>query len=307
MITYDIDLCIGMEDQGSAITVKCCDTGVNIRTYLYVCRHGKWRDAHKPYSIPAGCTPVIKIAKPDKTFFLKEGVVQANSVLFETKPQAFTASGTAEAEVSVYDANGQRITTASFTIHIPAECTSKCEGESGNYVDVVSQQIRAAIDAEVNAGAAASRAEEDAERAETAADRAENAVCHGPKIQDGTWWLWDFEKVKYVDTGIKAAVESSGIGAPGTGKESARLNSSGEASGEYATAAGQDTIASGHISYAQGYKTKSTGNQSHAEGNATTASGDYAHAEGVSSIASGKASHAEGYKCTIADMNEGLK
>lgn len=90
-----------------------------------------------------------------------------------------------------------------------------------------------------------------------------------------------------------------GLCAPGTGYNSALVNRSGEAIGEYSTAAGRENIASGEIAYAQGYLTKSTGNQSHTEGNSTTASGDYAHAEGVGSIASGKAAHADGRQ-TIA-------
>lgn len=166
MITHDIDLCLGMENQGTSITVKCCDTGVNIRAHLFVCRLGKWRDTHEPYIIPEGCTPVIKIAKPDKTFFVKDGIVQGDGVLFETKPQAFTAAGIAKAEVSLFADNGERITTATFTINIPAECTSKCEGESGDYVDVMSAQIRVAIEA-------ADRAEDAAKRAENATDPAE--------------------------------------------------------------------------------------------------------------------------------------
>lgn len=202
MITYDIDLCLGMDNQGSGITVKCCDTGVNIRTHLFVCRHGKWRDTHEAYTIPAGCTPVIKIAKPDKTYFIKDGIVQAGGVLFETKPQAFTASGTATAEVSLYAETGERITTASFTINIPPECTSKCEGESGNYVDVMSEQIRAAVVA--------------AEKAEQAAKSANDAAVHPPKLSEAcTWLVWNAESGGYVDTGVSGKGKDGADGKDG--------------------------------------------------------------------------------------------
>ena len=198
MIFYDIDLCIGIDNQGSAITVKCCDTGVNIRAHLYVCRHGKWRDTHEAYSIPAGCVPVLKIAKPDNTFFVKDGKVDGSAVVFDTKPQAFTAAGTAKAEVSLYAETGERITTATFSINIPPECTSKCEGESGNYVDVMSEQIMAAIDA----AECAKQAEK------VATDAAEKAVSASanPPILSGknTWLVWDSDLGKYVDTGVCA-------------------------------------------------------------------------------------------------------
>lgn len=40
--------------------------------------------------------------------------------------------------------------------------------------------------------------------AETAADRAESAALHTPIIQNGTWWVWDFNNEEYVDTEINA-------------------------------------------------------------------------------------------------------
>lgn len=38
-----------------------------------------------------------------------------------------------------------------------------------------------------------------------AARRAENAAVHAPMIRDGTWWVWDAEAERYVDTGAGAA------------------------------------------------------------------------------------------------------
>lgn len=161
LITHDIDLCIGLAKQENSITVKSCDTGVNIRVALSVCRHGKFMDTHEAYIIPQGCTPVLKIAKPDKTYCIQDGAVQANWLIFAVKPQAFTAAGTAQAEVSLFAEDGRRVTSATFDIIVPPECVCECETESGSYVDVMSEQIRAAIDA--------------ADRAEKAAERAEQA------------------------------------------------------------------------------------------------------------------------------------
>lgn len=43
-----------------------------------------------------------------------------------------------------------------------------------------------------------------ADDAEDAADRAEAAVSHYPRIQNGTWWVWDVTNSEWVDTGVSA-------------------------------------------------------------------------------------------------------
>ena len=45
------------------------------------------------------------------------------------------------------------------------------------------------------------------EAAESAADRAEAALTKAPKIQNGTWWVFDASSQAYVDTGVKAQGE----------------------------------------------------------------------------------------------------
>ena len=40
--------------------------------------------------------------------------------------------------------------------------------------------------------------------------RVENAASHGPKIQNGNWWVWNFEAEQYVDTGVVASGGSGG-------------------------------------------------------------------------------------------------
>lgn len=187
MITYDVYVCIGTDDPNKRLAVKCHDTGVNLRVFLRTCRPGKWKDTFEPYRIPDGTTAVIRVTKPDKKYCITDGVVESGSVFFEMHPQAFTAAGVSKAEVSLFSENGKRITSATFYIDVPEECICGCDLESENYIDVMSEQIRAAIDA---------------------ADRAEAAATHGPIIQNGTWWLWDFEKGAYVDSGVKASSES---------------------------------------------------------------------------------------------------
>ena len=84
------------------------------------------------------------------------------------------------------------------------------------------------------------------------------------------------------------------------GHRSVNLSLTGEATGEYSFAEGDDTKASGEASHAEGYSTKASGSASHAEGSYTTASGSNSHTEGYYTVASGYASHAEGKNTTAS-------
>lgn len=191
MITYEVRVCIGQDNPEKRIAVKCHDTGVNLIVYLQVCRPGKWRDETEPYRIPAGSTAVIKVAKPDKTYCVCDGELVSGGILFHMKPETFTAAGVAHAEVSLFGADTRRITSATFDIHVPAECVCEGEKESESYVDVMGKQIQAAIDA--------------AKTATDAADNATAAASHQPTISSaGTWLVWDAEHGEYVDTGVAA-------------------------------------------------------------------------------------------------------
>lgn len=171
MITYDVNLCIGIDSIGKKAVIKCHDTGVNLRVWLSVLKKKTWREETEPYIIPDGSTAVLKIAKPDKTFVLIDGEITGGYIFFEELPhQTFTAVGIAKSEVSLFDANGRRLTTATFEIDVPEECVCDCKEESKPYVDIMSKQIQAAIDAEANAKAHAEAAEAAAERAENAAE-----------------------------------------------------------------------------------------------------------------------------------------
>ena len=147
MITQNITLCIGASGQGEKVIVKCHDTGVNLFVRLEVSRHRQWRDVREPYNIPEGSTAVIKVAKPDKTFVLKDGEIIDNGIYFRMPKQTFTVPGVSSAEVSLYGETGRRITSASFLIEVDEECICDCEEESETYVDVFAEQLRAATEA----------------------------------------------------------------------------------------------------------------------------------------------------------------
>ena len=54
------------------------------------------------------------------------------------------------------------------------------------------------------AGDHASNAEAAQEAAEYARDEAQEAIAHGPKIEDDTWYVWDQSSQSYVYTGVRA-------------------------------------------------------------------------------------------------------
>lgn len=178
MITYDINLCIGTDNPNKRLAVKCHDTGVNLRVHLQLCRHGKWKDTFDPYTIPGGTTAVLKIVKPDKKYCITDGVTGGSDILFVMNPQAFTAAGTCTAEVSLFNPDGKRITSGTFYIDVPEECICGCDLESENYIDVMSEQIRAAIEA-------ANRAEKAAE--ESGKSAYVIALEHGFKGSEEEW------------------------------------------------------------------------------------------------------------------------
>ena len=86
-----------------------------------------------------------------------------------------------------------------------------------NWVDVV---IKSASDAKQSATESAESARQSAESSVNAkeyAEKAENAVGHAPMIgENGNWFVWDFTKSEYVDTGKAASTPP--INADTTGK-----------------------------------------------------------------------------------------
>jgi hypothetical protein len=213
LITHEISLCIGANKHDKVVSVKCHDTGVNLRVHLFAHRRKTWRTEEVPYVIPAGATAVLKVAKPDKTKVLIDGEVQGGSIFFAHRPETFTAAGVSQAEVSLYDIAGRRLTTASFEIDVTKECICDCDKESEPYVDIVAKQIGAAIDAEKNAGEHANTAESAAKRAEDAAKKAKEEAERAGAAPDA-------KNVSYAEQSLTETEQTQArqnIGAAATG------------------------------------------------------------------------------------------
>lgn len=168
---------MGYEAPESKATIKCRDTGVNLRVYFEtLTRHSKWRTSTAPYIIPDGSTAVLKIVKADNTFVVVDAKnVERDNVYFEPHPQAFTVAGKASAEVSLYGPDGRRVTSQTFHLEISPECDSNSTEDSESYVDIMAEQINGIKDATVRSEEAATRSETAAARAEEAAKRAEES------------------------------------------------------------------------------------------------------------------------------------
>jgi len=183
LITYDVTLCIGAKNPDASISVKCHDTGVNLWVNLVTRRNSKWIEVSEPYSIPAGATAVLKIAKPDKTRVIVDGDIESDSILFRLPPQSFTAAGRSKAEVSLFGSDGRRITSTTLNILVSEECVCECQQESETYVDLMAEQIQSAKDAAETASQKAEEtgklvfeAEAAKDAATKAAERAEQAA-----------------------------------------------------------------------------------------------------------------------------------
>ncbi len=198
MLRHELSICVGQDKTNREVTIKCHDGGIFLAITLMVCRQvSKWRVTEEAFTVPAGATAVLKIAKPDKTKCTVGGKLDGCAFVFELPPQACTVAGAAEAEVSIYGAEGKRVTSATFRINVPEECVCNCEMESEPYIDLVGKQIQEAKDAEAGA--------------KEAAKAAMQAQVNAPKIgANGNWFVWNYDSGHYVDTGVSAGGTGDG-------------------------------------------------------------------------------------------------
>ena len=164
MIIYNMTVIMGENNSSHAPTIKCNDTGVRLRIFPVIRTPlSKFRDKLEAYTIPAGCTAVLKVAKPDGTYTLTDGKIKDNSMCFKLPPQACTALGEAKAEANIYGADGRRVTTGTFILDIKKEAVSDHSPDSQVYVDILADYIQAVNTAKDEAIDAAERAEAAAE------------------------------------------------------------------------------------------------------------------------------------------------
>lgn len=173
MLTHVVELLIGRDNPDKDIVVKQYDSGVNLLVLLKTQKkYSKWRSENEPYTPPLDSTAVLKILKPDRKYVTSTITVDSDGLLFPVDAQAFTTTGVLSAEVSIYDAANLRITSATFHIDVEKECISDSEKDSGHFVDIVSEQVRAATEAQIKAEEAAAEAMVSQNAAQLSVERA---------------------------------------------------------------------------------------------------------------------------------------
>lgn len=97
-------------------------------------------DAGKPYVIPAGAAATFRASKPDGTGVFYDADVLTNGVVrIVLKEPVLAVAGQVNAEINLYNAQAQRLT--SFTFNINVQESALCDEviESSNYFDALTQ------------------------------------------------------------------------------------------------------------------------------------------------------------------------
>ncbi|SCJ81429.1 Uncharacterised protein [uncultured Flavonifractor sp.] len=177
MINYDLDVCIGRKKDDPGPLIKQHDSGITFTIHLIVFRYEtSWLEERDQYSIPPGCTAVMKVMKPDGTFSATDAEIFGKSVVIAHLPaQATAAVGVCAAEVSIYGQDGKRVTTATFNYAVEEECVDDGAGTSEDYVDVMGDYIQ----------------------------DVKELSSHPPIPGDGGYWfVWDLERDEYVTSDL---------------------------------------------------------------------------------------------------------
>lgn len=176
MVRFDFPVYIGCECKDRGPIIKCHDTGVTLGIHLKTVSKSRWSQTEEDYRIPDGTTAVIRVKKPDnKVVLTDKGITfEGGSVVVCSElEQAYTAPGICNAELSLYNREGKRLTSATFTYEVVNECV--CDGDtlSEEYIDLLGGKIAEANEAAENAAASAEAAAESASEAEEWAKKVE--------------------------------------------------------------------------------------------------------------------------------------
>lgn len=75
-------------------------------------------DNGTPYHIADGCFATFTAKKPDNTFLNNACVIEGNTIIYDFTEQTAIAAGDMACEIVLYGADGNRITSPSFTIYV---------------------------------------------------------------------------------------------------------------------------------------------------------------------------------------------
>lgn len=122
----------------------------------------------QPFSVPDGVVAMFRAGKPDGTACFYDSnetgtpaiTIEGNLVTVELAEQVLTAPGNVQAEINLYTAGGEKLTSFSFAIQVEKSVLTDQEIVSSDYYNVLTAQIKAAQDAAQNAQTSAGQAEQ---------------------------------------------------------------------------------------------------------------------------------------------------
>lgn len=232
-ITQSIDLNLSIDAIPPSLHMPQGDGGRIISAALW--------DGAAPYSPPDGTLCMLRFRKPDGTGGLydtaEDGtkISLANSVAtIPVALQVLAMGGSVRCQVELYApaAEGEllsanRLATFAFVVAVAPSVYPDAKIISGDYVNIISEQLASlAAAAKANADAAAESEENAATSEKNAAGSASNAansataaaesLKHQPRINSsGKWELWDATNGAYVATDYTAIGKDGAAGTPG--------------------------------------------------------------------------------------------
>lgn len=222
MVRFDFPIYIGCECKDRGPIIKCHDSGITLALHLKTpVKASEWRTVYEDYRIPDGTTAVIRIKKPDNTVVLTDtGITFDGSsvVVCSDLEQAFTAPGICTAELSLYNPDGKRLTSATFTYEVESECVCDEDKRSDDYIDILGGRVKEVNEAAASAEESAKIAEESATAASTFAAEAEGWAKKAEEFANssGTGGTGGSGKDGEDGVGIKSIERTSGDGSAGT-------------------------------------------------------------------------------------------
>lgn len=99
---------LDIHDTGSQVSIsaKKGDTARSI--YITLTENGK------PYRIAEGCSAVFTAVKPDKNYLFNDCTIKDNVIVYDFTEQTVPIVGQVHCEITLYDADNERITSPRF-------------------------------------------------------------------------------------------------------------------------------------------------------------------------------------------------
>lgn len=152
------------------VAVKKSDIGREIRITL--------SDGGFSYEISADCYAVLTGTKPDGNILYNHCDIEGNTIVYTVTEQTTAAAGRMKAEVKLYGADDQFVTSATFRIIIDGTVYDEGKVESKDEVSALTHLVSEAASVINNGNQMIEQGQQTIQSAETATQQATNAAEH---------------------------------------------------------------------------------------------------------------------------------